>query len=491
MIFFYPSLDTPTKTQCIITYYQTPFKQGVFPTFDGQFQLMTRKEHFRKNISLAWPVMLGQIGHVMVGLADSIMIGALGTVPLAAGAFANSVFVVPMVFGIGLAFGLTTPVANADGENKPEKARSFLKHGIYLNTAFALLIFGLLLILENFLGLMGQAEEVLKTAQGYYRIICFSLVPLLIFLTFKQFAEGLSDTRVAMLVSIGANLINIGLNYLLIYGNWGFPAFGLEGAGIATLLARILMAITMVIYVFRKKAFKAYTQGIQWADTQWKHFKKLIDIGVPSGLQFIFEVSAFALAAVMAGWIDAESLAAHQIAISLASVSYMAASGIGAAANVRVSNQLGAGNIPALRMAAHTNFILMLGLMSISGIIFYLGRDFLPSFYSEDPKVLALAAQLLIVAVAFQLFDGMQVAVLAALRGLSETRIPTLIVLFSYWVIALGSSYYFGFKMQLGALGIWYGLALGLIVASCLLTWRFEIKTKQLLAQYNEGNSDF
>ncbi|WP_421752678.1 MATE family efflux transporter [Croceimicrobium sp.] len=446
---------------------------------------MTYKEHFRKNIELAWPVMLGQIGHVMVGLADSIMVGALGTVALAAGAFANSVFVVPMVFGIGLAFGLTTPVANADGEKKPEKARSYLKHGIYLNTGIALLIFFLLLGLEHFLHYMGQEQEVLDTARPYYRIICLSLVPLLTFLTFKQFAEGLSDTRMAMLISLGANLLNIGLNYLLIYGHFGFPAMGLAGAGLATLIARIIMALTMAIYVFRKPAFKVYTQGIQWAQTQWSHFKKLLDIGVPSGLQFIFEVSAFAIAAVMAGWIGAESLAAHQIAISLASVSYMAASGIGAAANVRVSNQLGAGNIPALRMAAHTNFALMLILMSIAGLVFFFGRHLLPTFYSNDPVVIDLAAQLLIVAVAFQLFDGMQVAVLAALRGLSETRIPTLIVMFSYWVIALGSSYYMGFELEWGPLGIWYGLALGLIVASSLLTWRFEIKSKQLLALHH------
>lgn len=450
---------------------------------------MTRKEHYRKNISLAWPVMLGQIGHVMVGLADSIMVGALGTVPLAAGAFANSVFVVPMVFGIGLAFGMTTPVANADGEKKPEKARSFLKHGIYLNTSIAFLIFLLLLVLENYLQYMGQEPEVLSVAKGYYRIISFSLVPLLTFLTFKQFAEGLSDTRMAMLISVGANLINIGLNYLLIYGHWGFPALGLEGAGIATLIARLLMAFSMALYVFRKPAFKVYTAGIKWAETQWTHFKVLLDIGVPSGLQFIFEVSAFAIAAVMAGWINAEALAAHQIAISLASVSYMAASGIGAAANVRVSNQLGAGNIPAMRSAAHTNFVLMLILMVFFGMVFFFGRNLLPTFYSSDPAVIALAGQLLIVAVAFQLFDGMQVAVLAALRGLSETRIPTIIVMISYWLIALGTSYYMGFSLNLGALGIWYGLAVGLIVASCLLTWRFEIRSRQLLKDYHESKS--
>ena len=410
------------------------------------------------------------------------MIGAMGTIPLAAGVFANSVFVVPMVFGIGLAYGLTTPVANADGEGKPQKARSFLKHGIYLNTAVALALFALLLILENFLHLMGQEQEVLDTASGYFKIISFSLVPLLTFLSFKQFAEGLSDTKVAMLVSVGANLINIGLNYLLIYGNWGFPALGLEGAGIATLVARILMAIAMILYVMRKKAFRIYTQGIKWLEVQRAHFKTLIEIGVPSGLQFIFEVSTFAMAAVMAGWISAEALAAHQIAISLASVSYMAASGFGAAANVRVSNQLGAGNIKAMRQAAFSNMILVLGMMIIAGLIFYFGRYFFPEFYSEDPLVIELAAQLLIVAVAFQVFDGAQVVALAALRGIAETKVPTLIVLGAYWGIGLGTCYYLGFEAGLGVLGIWYGLAIGLIVASIFLTWRFNYKSKRKLA---------
>ncbi len=413
------------------------------------------------------------------------MIGALGTIPLAAGAFANSVFVVPMVFGIGLAYGLTTPVANADGEKKPQKARSYLKHAIYLNTSIAILLFAMLLLLENFLHLMGQEKEVLDTASGYFQIISFSIIPLLSFLTFKQFAEGLSDTKAAMLISIGANLLNIGLNYLLIYGNWGFPALGLEGAGIATLIARILMAIAMITYVMRKKAFQIYTAGIQWMEVQKEHFRKLLAIGVPSGLQFIFEVSTFALAAVMAGWINAEALAAHQIAISLASISYMAASGFGAAANVRVSNQLGAGNIKAMRQAAYTNLILVLVMMTFAGLIFFFGRNYFPSLYSDDLAVISVAAQLLIVAVAFQVFDGAQVVALAALRGISETKIPTLIVLFAYWLVGLGTSYYLGFIAQMGVLGIWYGLALGLIVASVLLIWRFEIRTKSKSSKIN------
>jgi MATE family multidrug resistance protein len=425
--------------------------------------------------------MVGQLGHVMVGLADSIMIGKLGTIPLAAGAFANSIFIVPMVFGIGMAFGLTTPVANADGQKKPLKVRSYLKHGLYLNVAATLLIFTILLLFSPYLNLLGQDAAVVNLATSYFVIISSSLFPLLLFLTFKQFAEGLSDTRVAMAISIGANLINMGLNYLLIYGHFGLPVMGLNGAGYATLIARILMAVAMGLYVFKKPAYLAYTQAIQWFEINKSHFKAILNIGVPSGLQYIFEVSAFAAAAVMMGWIDAENLAAHQIAISLASVSYMAATGFGAAANVRVSNQLGAQNLTDMHLAARTNFIMTLGFMVFCGFIFFAGRFYLPTFYSEEPAVLQLAANLLIVAVFFQIFDGIQVTALGALRGLSETRIPTLITLFTYWGVGLPASYFLGIVGPFGGMGVWYGLAIGLTIASILLYWRFESQAKKLM----------
>lgn len=442
---------------------------------------MSLAEHYRKNFRLAWPVMIGQLGHVMVGLADSIMIGQLGTIPLAAGAFANSVFVVPMVFGIGMAYGLTTPVANADGEGQPQKARNYLKHGIILNTAVALLLLALLMGARFLFPFFGQEPAVATLATPYFQIISFSILPLMGFLTFKQFAEGLSDTRAAMLISVGANLLNIGLNYLLIYGYAGFPTLGLNGAGIATLIARILMVISMGWYLFRRPFFRAYVQGIRWRLWDGEAFRRLVQIGLPSGLQHVFEVSTFAFVAIMAGWLSAESLAAHQIAISLASVSYMAASGFGAAANVRVSNQLGAGQYRSMRQAGYSNFVMVLIFMALCGLGFYWGRYSLASFYSSDPAVLALAARLLVVAVAFQLFDGLQVAALGALRGLSETRLPTLIVLLSYWVLGLGAAYYLGFSQKLGAEGLWYGLALGLFSASLLLTWRFEYRSRQML----------
>lgn len=447
--------------------------------------VVTTLDHYKKNIQLAWPVMLGQLGHVMVGLADSIMIGQLGTIPLAAGAFANSIFTVPMVFGIGMAIGLTTPIANADGENKPGKAGNYLKHGLVTNMVTALVIFLATIGVSAFTKYMGQETEVVLMSGTYLTIITSSIFPLMLFLTFKQFAEGLSDTRFAMIASVGANLINVFLNYLLIYGHWGFPKLGLDGAGYATLTARILMALVMLYYIFKTKKFQV--QLAHWVGLQWKrsYFRKLLALGVPSGLQYIFEVSSFAVAAIIAGQISAEALAAHQIAISLAALSYMAASGIGSAATVRVGNQLGRRDIFNMRKAGHSCFILALLFMLFCGLIFFMGRSYFPTLYTDDRMVQNLASQLLIVAVVFQLSDGLQVAALGALRGMSEVKVPVIITFIAYWAVGVVSAYTLGIIYELGPLGIWYGLALGLTVAAILLFLRFEWKSKKLLDEYH------
>ncbi|WP_417599681.1 MATE family efflux transporter [Owenweeksia hongkongensis] len=442
---------------------------------------MTTKEHISKNFHLAWPVMLGQLGHVMVGLADSIMIGQIGTIPLAAAAFANSIFVIPMVFGMGMAFGLTTPIANADGEGRADKAGSYLRHGLALNMFVALLIFLILLGFSQITHLLGQEPEVVSLSGSYLMIITSSIFPFMLFLTFKQFAEGLSLTRFAMVASILANLLNVLFNYILIYGHWGFPALGLDGAGIATLTSRIIMAAMMYLYVFKGKQFKSYLQHYKHIEWKRKQFRKITQVGVPSGLQYIFEVSAFAIAAVIVGQISAEALAAHQIAISLASLSYMMATGLGAAAAVRVGNQLGKRDYPTLRAAARTTFAMTLVFMAACGFLFFFGRNMFPLFYTDDLYVAGIASQLLIIAVVFQLSDGVQVVALGALRGMSDTIIPTFISFFSYWGMGLLPAYFMGITLDMGPQGVWYGLALGLTVASILLYWRFEHKVKQLI----------
>jgi len=437
---------------------------------------VTLSEHYRKNLQLAVPVMIGQLGHITVGLADSIMIGRLGVGPLAASAFANSVFVIPMVFGMGVTFGLTPLIANADGQQDHRRSGSLFWHGLVLHGFTAVLLVLGLLALRPALPYMGQEAAVVELAGPYLSLLAASLFPLMFFFSTKQFAEGLSHTRFAMAASVLINLFNIFFNWLLIYGNWGLPALGLNGAGWATLLARLLMGAVMLFYVLRKWNLRALRPN-RWLK---ERFGRLWQLGAPTGLQYIFEVSAFALAAVMTGWIGASALASHQIAISLAAISYMAASGLGAAATVRVGNQLGARQYRTMQQAGYTCLILTILLMSFSGVLFWLGKDLLPTFYTEDAEVIALASKLLVVAVFFQLFDGVQVSALGALRGMAETRIPTFITFFSYWMVGLSAAYYFGFFKHLGVIGIWYGLALGLIVASVLLFWRFYHQSQKL-----------
>jgi MATE family multidrug resistance protein len=409
------------------------------------------------------------------------MIGQLGTVPLAASAFANSLFIIPMVFGMGIAFGITPPIANAHGGGKTKRVGALLKHSLSINQLTAVFILLCILLVYPFSGSFGQEEGVRVLAMPYLLIISSSIFPFMLFLTLKQFAEGLSDTRFAMYASLGANLINVGLNYILINGKFGFDAYGLNGAGYATLIARILMALIMFWYVFRTKKFKVYLGFFGRIKWEKAIFKKLLNIGLPSGFQYVFEVSAFAGAAIIIGQIGAEQLAAHQIAISLASVSYMAASGLGAAASVRTGNQLGRRDFKNLRQVGRMSALLTLAFMAFCGLVFILFNEQLPAFYSDESAVKQIASSLIIIAAFFQLSDGLQIVALGALRGIADTKIPTLITFLAYWLIGIGVGYYLGIELNWGTKGVWYGLALGLATAAVLLYWRFEVRCKKMI----------
>ncbi|MCC5915713.1 MAG: MATE family efflux transporter [Cryomorphaceae bacterium] len=432
---------------------------------------MTTKEHYATNIKLAVPVMIGQLGHVMVGVADSMMVGALGTLPLAGVALANSIFSIFMVFGLGVTFGITPLVANADGMRKTHLQGKLLHHGFYVYLCISVLLFLSLLAVIPLLPYFGQDPQLIPITTPYYIVLSSSIIPLMMFMTFKQFAEGYSDTKSAMIISVGCNILNVILNYLLIFGHFGFPKLGLIGAGWATLISRMLMFLVMWVYVRRKRK-------LQFISLLQFHFskvvvKKLLAIGLPSGLQYIFEVSAFSTAAIFAGLISAQALAAHQIAINLASISYMAATGLGAAAAVRIGNQLGRRDPKNLRMAARSIFTMTVVWMSFTGLILLFFRQTLTGFYADDPEVLALAGSMVIVAVFFQLSDGLQAVGLGALRGFTDVKIPTLITFVAYWIITLPTAYFLSQYTALGAMGIWYALAGGLTISAILLMTRF------------------
>jgi MATE family multidrug resistance protein len=434
---------------------------------------MTVAEHYRTNLKLALPVMIGQLGHIMVSVADSIMVGQLGTIPLAAVALGNSVFGMFMVFGLGTSFGITPLVANADGKGRKHLQGSLLRHAFWVNMAVGLLLAIIMFSIAPFLQLFGQEKAVADLAQPYLILISSSIIPLMTFMTFKQFAEGLSDTRMAMVISLVCNLINVGLNYLLIYGKGGFPELGLNGAGWATIIARIIMVAGMWGYVMKANRFKIYDLRIWAISFRKKIARRLLQVGIPSGLQFTFEVSAFSLAAIFAGMLSAKALAAHQIAINIASVSYMAVTGLGAAATVRVGNQAGRRDKANLKTAASTIFKMSLVWMAFTGLVILLFRDTLAGFYSDDPDVLLLAGKMLILVVIFQLSDGLQAVAIGALRGFTDVRIPTVITFVAYWLMTLPAAYILSHLTPLGAMGIWYALAGGLTIAAVFLLKRF------------------
>ena len=447
---------------------------------------MNYKDHFKKNISLAFPVMLSQMGQVMVGVADSVMVGRVGVEPLAAASLANSIFYFIFMFGVGVSYAITPLVAKADSIGDHRESSVLIKHGLLTNMVVALALFLLLMLTTQLIHLLNQPAEVVVLARPYLIVIGISLLPFMLFQTFRQFCEGLSLTKVPMYFTVAANVINIGLNYILIFGKLGFEPMGLMGAGWASLIARFLMGVGMAAYVLYARKFKPYWEGFQVVRIKVERIKKLLNLGIPVGMQFIFEIGAFAAAAIMVGWLGAEPLAAHQIAINLSSLSYMMASGISAAATVRVGNQMGRRDIPMLIKAGRSSFVMGATFMAVCGLIFITGKELLPSLYIDDESVINIAASLLIIAAFFQISDGLQVVSLGALRGMEDVKIPTIITLFAYWVVGLPVGYLFGFHWQFGIEGIWYGLLIGLSLSAILLLLRFHFLTQKKLSYFSK-----
>ncbi len=437
--------------------------------------------HLRKNIQLATPVMFGQLGQVMVGVADNIMVGHVGKVPLAAASLANSLFIIIMVFGIGTSFAISPLTAKAHGEEDYHKTSTILKHSLFVSGALGIILTILVMALSYAVPYMNQPGDVAELAGPYLRMIGISIFPLMVFQAFRQFSEGLSLTVPPMVIIIGTNLLNILFNYILIFGKLGFPEMGLLGAGIATLLSRIIMMVVIYFFTFSSKLFTHFLLKFKEVVVSATEVKSILKMGMPMGLQFTFEVTAFAFAAIMIGWLGATELAAHQIAINLAAVTFMAASGIGAAASIRVGNQLGKKDILTMRKAAFTCFGMVVFFMVFTAIVFVLLRNFLPHLYIDNSEVIAQASSLLVIAAIFQLSDGLQVVALGALRGITDVKVPTVITLIAYWGGALPAGYFLGFVMGLGAEGVWYGLLLGLSLAAVLLLIRFHKESLRML----------
>ncbi|TGD79742.1 MATE family efflux transporter [Hymenobacter wooponensis] len=450
--------------------------------------LPTLRPHLRPTLTLAYPVMLSQLGHVLVNVCDSMVVGQTGKVELAAVSLSVSVCTVVMVFGMGLAMGITPLVAAADGRRDMATLGRLLVNGVWLCTAAGALLGGLGLLLPPLLPLLHQEPDVAALAAPWIRVIFLSLLPLMVFQGFKQFAEGLGLTRQAMLLSVQANLLNAFLCYALVFGKFGFPNLGMMGAAWATLIARTLMAALMAAYVLLAARLQPYREAAALnLLPDATSLRRLIGFGSPIGVQMMFEMGAFSFSAIMIGWLGATELAAHQIAINVASVTYMAASGIAAAATIRVGNLRGSGNAKGARHAGYAAYLITFLFMSLMGLLLIVGRQYIPQYYNNDPAVIAQAAGLLLIAAAFQISDGLQVVGLGALRGLEDVKVPSVVALLAYWAAALPLGYVLGFPLGLGATGVWLGLLTGLTLVAGLLLLRFHHRSRTLAtAHLNE-----
>lgn len=438
------------------------------------------RPHVKQSWSLAYPVMLSQLSHVMVGVTDSIMVGHVGATSLAASSLANVIFNLLLLFGIGVSYAITPLVATAEGENDSTTVSDTLRHGLMIALVNGLILIVIVLLCRPLLYYLDQPEDVVQLAIPYLSILAFSLLPVLIFQSFRQFAEGLSNTRIAMIIMLGSVMLNVLLNYLLIYGHAGLPALGLNGAGWGTLISRIAMMFAIVAYIYFAKQFNPYRTGLAIGNYSIKLFKRLLNIGIPAGMQFIFEVAAFDFSAIMMGWLGTDTLAAHQIAINLATISYMTTSGLASAATIRVSNELGKRNFKKLKDVAYTLILIALVFMTLWAILFIVARNLLPTIYIANADVIAIASPLIVIAGFFQLSDGLQVVCTGALRGLQDVKIPSVFVFIAYWVIGLPLGYYLGFKAGLGSVGIWYGLLIGLTLTAIALFFRFRMLLHKL-----------
>lgn len=437
-------------------------------------------KNYRATFWLAYPVVLSQLGHIMVGVVDTAMVGQIGTIEQAAVALSNSLYTLLLVFGLGVSYGITPLVAAADSTQNENEKSVLLNHSIVINTFLGVILFLLLFLLSPVLHLFNQKEEVIQQAIPFLNVMMLGMIPLCFYSGLKQFLEGLSDTRTAMVISIFSNLLNVLLNYLMIFGHWGFSEMGLMGSCWASFISRVVMAVLMFIYVRNNSRYKDYWKGFSVKNISRQLSLKILNIGVPSGLQWVFEVGAFSFAVIMIGWIGHKEQAAHQVALSIAAVTYMMASGISAAASVRVGNQMGLKSSGGIRIAGFSAFVMVALFMSCMALLFILFKEQLPLLFNKDAEVIGMASSLLVIAAFFQISDGTQVVALGALRGVKDVKIPTAITLVAYWMIGLPLSYVFAFRFQLGVEGVWYGLLLGLSVAAVLLFLRFNYISKRV-----------
>lgn len=429
------------------------------------------------------------LGHTLIGIVDNFMVGNLGSTELAAVSLGNSFIFIGMSLGIGFSTAITPLIAEADAEKDDKKIRTTFHHGLLLCTILGIAVFILIVLSKPIMNLMNQPEAVVKLATPYIDWVAFSLIPVIVFQGYKQFADGLSQTKYSMYAIYLANIVHVFFNYVLIYGVWGFPKLGILGAALGTVISRIMMVVFMHFILRKNAAFKRYFKNFSFKEIRKSILKRIINLGFPSAMQMLFEVTLFTAAIWLSGSLGKNSQAANQIALIMASTTFMFAMGFSVTAMIRMGFHKGSKDFKSLIISARSIFLLTIIFEMFFGLVFVVFHNYLPHLFlnMSDPAqvldnaaIISIASKLLLVAAVFQISDGIQVVVLGALRGLQDVKIPMYITFVAYWVVGFPTSYYLGKHTNLGATGIWIGLLAGLSAAALFLYIRFARLTKRL-----------
>ena len=447
---------------------------------------------FKYNWKLAAPVMLGMLGHTFVSFVDNIMVGQLGTAELAAVSLGNSFMFIAMSIGIGFSTAITSLIAEADASENLAQARATYKSGLFLCSSLGIILFIGVYFSHPLMYFMKQPTEVVVLAIPYLKLVAFSLIPLVIFEAIKQCSHGMSMTKYPMYATLLANIINVILNYILIFGKFGFPEFGIVGAAYGTLVSRIIMVIYLWLLLRYKERSAQVVKNIKFFILDLPKMRKIINLGSLTAMQMFFEVAIFTAAIWLSGLLGKNPQAANQIALNLSSMTFMVAMGLSVAATIRVGNQKGLQNYKELRRIAFSIFLLGILLATFFALLFFVFHKSLPNMYvdlkdtvnyADNMEVISIAAKLLLAAAFFQISDSIQIVFLGALRGLQDVKVPTILTFISYWVVGFPVSYYYGKEEMYGSFGIWLGLLAGLSTAAILLFIRFNTLTLKLIKE--------
>lgn len=434
----------------------------------------------KRTLNLAFPIILGEVAQMMLGIIDTAMVGAVGYKQLAAAALVMSVINIPYVFGIGITISVSQMVSMAHGRRDGKLVSHYLFNGFWLCAISALVISLAIELSKNILFHLGQDAEVARLALPYLQIMGWSVIPMLLFLSLKQFTDGLEFTKTAMILSLSALPLNAFLNWLFIYGNWGFPRMELMGAGVGTLITRIFIFIVLAVIILYHRIFRRY---IAVRSKVWKlkrqTIKELLHIGIPSSFQITMEAGAFAISGILIGTIGAVEQAAHQIALSLASLTFMVSMGLSQAGSIRVSNAFGRNDKLAIREIGKSTIFMALIYGSFCALIFILFRHQLPFIFNDDHEVVLMTAYLLLFAALFQISDSTQAVTAGLLRGIKDVKIPTVFILIAYWAIGIPVGCLLAFYFKMGAAGIWTGFIAGLTFSALFLSFRFKKMSKK------------